>query len=119
LPGLVAYHWTGGAPQAHQIGDISFTGLYLLTEDRPYPGTIIDMTLQRTGTDGKNPESSIEVLVKVVRRGPDGTGLQFVFLPPGNPNKSGSVQHRGTDKKALEEFLLRLILPERKEQQSL
>ena len=32
LPGLVAYYWTGGTPQAHQIGDISSTGFYLLTK---------------------------------------------------------------------------------------
>lgn len=118
LPGLVAYHWTGGAPQAHQIGDISLTGLYLLTEDRPFPGTIIEMTLQRTETDSKNPENSIAVLVEVVRWGPDGTGLQFVFSPSEDPKKSTSVQDRGTDMKALVEFLQKLNLPERQEQQS-
>jgi hypothetical protein len=119
LPGLVAYHWTGGAPQAHRIGDISITGLYLLTEDRMFPGTIIEMTLQRTETDSKNPENSIAVLVKVVRWGPDGTGLQFVFSPSADQSKSASVQERGTDMKALVEFLQKLNLPERKEQQSL
>lgn len=31
LPDLVAYFWTGGAPQAFRIGDISPTGFYLLT----------------------------------------------------------------------------------------
>ena len=119
LPGLVAFHWTGGAPQAHQIGDVSITGLYLLTEDRPFPGTIIEMTLQRTETDSKNPENSIAVLVEVVRWGPDGTGMQFVFSPSEDPKKGASVQDRGTDMKALVEFLQKLNLPQRKEQQSL
>lgn len=36
LPGLVAYHWTDGAPKAYLIGDISHSGLFLLTEKRPF-----------------------------------------------------------------------------------
>jgi hypothetical protein len=45
--GLVAYYWTGGAPQPYQLGDVSQSGLYLLTEERWLPGTRIVMTLQR------------------------------------------------------------------------
>jgi len=41
LPGLVAYYWTGGAPQAFHIADISTHGLYLLTDERWFPGTMI------------------------------------------------------------------------------
>jgi hypothetical protein len=45
-PRLAAYYWSGSAPSAHDIRDVSSTGLYLLTEDRWYPGTLILMTLQ-------------------------------------------------------------------------
>ncbi len=37
VPGLVAYYWTGGAPQAYQLGNVSGSGLYLLTEERWLP----------------------------------------------------------------------------------
>ena len=79
LPGLVAYYWTGGTPQAHQIGDISTTGFYLLTNERWVPETLIRMTLQRPGTKGENPEDAISVISKVVRWGPDGVGYEFVL----------------------------------------
>src|SRR3569833_4213881 len=43
---LVAYYWTGGAPFSYQVGDISATGVFLLTKERWAPGTLIQMTLQ-------------------------------------------------------------------------
>ena len=33
-PGLVAYDWTGGAPYSYNVGDMSATGLFLLTRGR-------------------------------------------------------------------------------------
>jgi hypothetical protein len=103
LPGLVAYYWTGSAPRAYQIADISTTGFYLLTEERWYPGTMVLMTLQRTDSDGQNLEDSIAVQSLVVRWGSDGLGLAFVLLPAGE-----SQRGRGIDKKSLENFLDRL-----------
>lgn len=114
LPGLVAYYWTGGAPQAYQVGDISETGLYLLTENRPLPGTGIVMTLQRTVKGAKNPEDSISVLTRVVRWGADGVGLAFVLSRFENPKGANAQAQSGTDKKALKQFLERLKLPDRK-----
>jgi len=78
LPSLVAYHWTGGSPQAYQIGNISETGFFLITEERPFPGTIILMTLQRTGSSGDDPSDSIAVHARVIRWGPDGVGLELL-----------------------------------------
>jgi len=110
LPGLVAYHWTGGAPKAYHIGDISDTGFFLLTEERPFPGTIVLMTLQRTNSDGENPEDSIPVRTKVVRWGADGVGLAFVLAK--SPDKGGEIRpENGADQKALEKFLKQLNLP--------
>ncbi len=111
LPGLIAYHWTGGAPQAYEVRDISATGLYLVTEDRPYVGTILLMTLQRTGMDGKNPRNSIAIHTKVVRWGSDGVGLVFV-LPKFVDLNNSKIRHENmADQKALQEFLHRLNLP--------
>jgi PilZ domain len=104
LPGLVAYYWTGSAPRAYQIADISSSGFYLLTEERWFPGTMVLMTLQRTDSSGRNLDDSIAVQSRVVRWGSDGLGLAFVLSTGGEP----SVRENGADKKTLERFLGRL-----------
>lgn len=77
LPGLVAYYFTGGTPKPHAVRDISSTGMYILTEERWYPGTVVRVTL----TDRHNPttERSITVNAKAVRAASDGVGFEFVL----------------------------------------
>jgi len=77
-PSLAAYYWTGSAPKAHSIRDISATGLYVVTEERWYPGTLILMTLQDTKDGEESVEHSISVHSRAVRWGNDGVGLQFI-----------------------------------------
>ena len=108
LPGLVAYYWTGGAPEAFHIGDISFHGLYLLTDERWFPGTMILMTLQRTNTEGDDPDDFVSVLTKVVRWGADGLGLSFVPSNTIDLNTGAPLPDRGVGKKALQRFILRV-----------
>jgi hypothetical protein len=111
LPGLVAYYWTGGAPQAYHIGDISAGGVYLLTDERWFPGTMILMTLQRTNTDGEDPDDYIAVQTKVTRWGSDGVGLCFV---PSNAVALDSgiiLPETGVGKKALLRFVQRVQAP--------
>lgn len=88
LPGLIAYYWTGGAPQSFQLNNISLTGLYLLTDERWVFETVIQMRLQRTDKQEEDAEGSVPVLAKVVRWGVDGVGLQFIFSEPGTPKTS-------------------------------
>ena len=78
-PGLAAYYWNGEAPVAHGIRDISSSGLYVVTEERWYPGTLVLMTLQRNDLGDEMAERSIAVQSRAVRWGPDGVGLQFVL----------------------------------------
>jgi hypothetical protein len=78
-PGLAAYYWNGASPMAHGIRDISSTGLYVVTEERWYPGTLVLMTLQRNDRGEECAERSISVQTRAVRWGPDGVGLQFVL----------------------------------------
>jgi len=111
LPGLVAYHWTGGAPKAYSVGNISQSGFYLLTEDRPFPGTIMLMTLQIESSDGDKPGNSIAVRTMVIRWGDDGVGFAFVFAMSSNPKSRSASAENGADRKSLEEFLKRLNLP--------
>ena len=78
-PGLAAYYWNGSAPAAHGIRDISSSGLYVVTEERWYPGTLVLMTLQRTDCGEEVAERTIAVQSRAVRWGPDGVGLQFIL----------------------------------------
>ena len=111
LPGLVAYYWTGGAPQAFHIADISNVGIYLLTDERWFPGTMILMTLQRTNTDGDDPDDFISVLTKVIRWGADGVGLTFVPSNTVDLNSGEPLPDTGVGKKALHRFIQRVQQP--------
>jgi uncharacterized protein len=111
LPGLVAYYWTGGAPQAFHIADISNVGIYLLTDERWFPGTLILMTLQRTNTDGDDPDDFISVLTKVIRWGSEGVGLTFVPSNTVDLNSGEPLPDTGVGKKALHRFIQRVQQP--------
>ena len=82
-PGLAAYYWTGGVAEAHNVRDISSTGLYLVTEERWYPGTLILMTLQETGSGPECAERAIAVHSRAVRWGEDGVGRSSSCQIPG------------------------------------
>ncbi len=104
-PGLAAYYWTGAPPEPHSIRDISTTGLYLVTEERWYPGTLVLMTLQKTAGGEQASEHSIQVHSRAVRWGNDGVGLQFV-LPDAKDGRNGQqLLVDAVDRKELERFL--------------
>lgn len=77
-PGLFAFFWTGGPPLAHSIRDISATGLYVVSEERWYPGTLVRMTLATAESGEQSETNSVTVLARAVRDGNDGVGLEFV-----------------------------------------
>ncbi len=85
LSGLTAYFWTGGNPLPHVIRDISSTGLYVMTEERWYPGTLIQMTLKKAGSGGPKSDLSIALHARSLRWGNDGVGLEFVVRDPRDP----------------------------------
>ncbi len=112
--GLVAYYWDGAAPGAHKVREISSTGLYLQTDQCWYPGTLVTMTLQRTGISEAGAQRSIAVQTKVVRQGMDGAA--FAFIMP-QSRKSSAAQYGGNpaaDQKALEVFLRNIIGAEKR-----
>jgi hypothetical protein len=102
-PGLAAYYWNGSAPSRHDIRDVSSTGLYLLTEDRWYPGTLILMTLQDIDDRENGKKPVISVKVRAVRWGSDGVGLQFVLAEDALDDEGASE----VNKRGLERFLER------------
>jgi hypothetical protein len=81
-PGLAAYHSAGSTQRQDSIRDISSTGVYLLTEERPARGAVVSLTLQREGPLEMNSGRRIAVQARAVRCGEDGIGLSFV-LPKG------------------------------------
>jgi hypothetical protein len=103
-PGLSAFYWNGSTPHAHDIRDVSSTGLYLLTEDRWYPGTLILMTLQDLEGAESGTKPVISVKVRAVRCGTDGVGLQFVLSE--DPFDDETVSE--ANKRRLERFLERV-----------
>ncbi len=106
MPGLVAYYWTGGAPQAYQLGNVSGSGLYLLTAERWLPGTRIVMTLQKENHEPNSVNFS-RVESKVIRWGEDGVGCEFVESGYVDLNNGEIVEDQKFDRKAFEQFLRR------------
>jgi hypothetical protein len=108
LPGLVAYYWDGGAPVAHNIRDISSTGLFLLTEQRWYLGTLMMITLQNNDIAKAEPHHLIMVQAKVVQVGTDGVGFAFVPVAASKNNQvAQSAESKAADKKTIDEFIHR------------
>ena len=106
---LVAYYWDGALPIAHRVRDVSPSGLYLLTEHRWYPGTVLAMTLQWTEAQVGDPERAVTVNARVVRSTEDGVGFEFVLPEKGTPFWPLGLPADGTDAKKLNRFLQRVV----------
>jgi len=106
--GMAAYYWTGGPTEAHPIRDVSATGLYVVTEERWYPGTLVLMTLQIMDGVEETEERAITVHSRAVRWGNDGVGLQFVLAKTQETRTPGGSMVQAADRKELDRFLHRL-----------
>ena len=76
---FAAYRWSGVSLVQEAVRDISPTGVYIVTDERWKPGTLVTLTLQREGPLETNSERRIDVRAKVARYGEDGVGLAFAF----------------------------------------
>ncbi len=103
--GLAAYYWTGAPPKAHVIRDISSTGMYILTEERWYPGTVILMTLQDADDEDGSNGRSISVHSRTVRWGNDGVGLQFIPDDDPSAHNGPNALVAGANRAELDLFL--------------
>ena len=86
---VIAYYWNGAAPEGHQVKSVSPAGAYVVTSEKWYPGTIVSMMFQYdpyylkvANIDG-NPKASLTMRAKIMRVGPDGVGVKFVYLNSG------------------------------------
>ena len=83
-PSLLVYYWDGSVPEAKKLRDISSTGAYIITPERWYIGTIVRLVLQGYKTaslpdGGIVPSQSTSIPCRVMRHGPDGLGVEFLF----------------------------------------
>ena len=84
-PFILAYYWTGTTSLSHRLADIGMDGAYIYTNDRWYLGTIVRLSLQVDEATARDmglsmPAASVMARCKVVRHGPDGVGMKFIFL---------------------------------------
>lgn len=108
VAGLAAYYWNGSFSAAGGIRDISATGLYVVTEERWYPGTLVLMTIERSDGGERVAEQSIAVESRAVRWGPDGVGLQFILPGEQDRPRGPAPLLDAAGKKELERFLEQL-----------
>jgi hypothetical protein len=102
-PPFVAYYWEGGKSEPHKVRDASPTGLYLLTEQRWYPGTIVTLTLQRTKATDQDSQHAITVKGRVTRLESDGVAMAFEL--PSEERCKSLERPLESDMKAVASFL--------------
>jgi hypothetical protein len=105
---LTASFWTGENPMASAVRHISSSGLYVVTTERWYPGTLVRMTLTITNAVEEALEAWICVYAEAIRWGNDGVELRFALA---NHRKKDRRQYQpveGADRKQLDQFLKRL-----------
>jgi hypothetical protein len=104
LPWVAAYFFNGGYPAPTSIRNISMNGMFIVTSERWYLGTIIRVTL--TDWRQPSPDHSITVNAVAIRWSDDGVGLRFIFQKPrrGLPTPGDSPLVDVTQKQ-LKEFL--------------
>jgi hypothetical protein len=79
---LVAYDTANGNLSAHEIWNISATGVYLATSERWPTGSLVSLTLQRKGPFEQSTERRVSIKAEAVRWGEEGVGLRFI-VPTG------------------------------------
>ena len=113
LSGIVAHYWDGESVLGREVLDISPGGAYLRTQERWYPDTVLRINLEwRIQPQGGCPDSRKNqrpgcmcVLGKVVRAGPDGIGVQFIFPGEDDPFLQNRYPECASNRKLLGDFL--------------
>ncbi len=106
---FAAYRWNGSSVVQEAVRDISPTGVYIITEERWHPGTLVTLTLQREGQLETSSERRIDVRAKVARRGKDGVGLQFVFAKDDEESRQWESLRTSLVEQAKPEDMLSLV----------
>ena len=106
---LTASFWTGGVPTVDTVRDISSSGLFVITSERWYPGTVIRMTLTKTNAVEGDFETKICVCAEAIRWGNDGVGLRFAVNSHQKKDRGQRQPLEGADRGQLDQFLKSLL----------
>ena len=103
---IVAYYWDGSPPTPRRVTNVSRSGFFIETVCNWQPGTLITMTLQKANIHGERirPEDYIVLITRVVWRGENGAGLEFIPREHAGDVRVPSVGSPATDR-AIQEFL--------------
>ena len=81
---VAAYYWEGTASARHSVRDVSLQGAHIITSEKWYEGTIINLTLQcggqAVGEGGTARCKALSVRSKVVAHSQDGVRVAFLYL---------------------------------------
>jgi len=105
---LVVFYWDGAEPVPHAVLNISLNGLYLLTKQRWYPGTVVTMTLQRAQAAVNDAARSIAVFGRVVRAGKDGVAVEFIWPKAPDPRKPETLSGKEADMETFKQFFTKI-----------
>lgn len=105
MPNLVAFRRAGEKLMTYAVEDISKTGIYVLTEERPQPGTVFPLTLQKSGSLRYEANGTVAVYVKVLRWGPGGLGMEFITSPEAGPPRTDFKLEGGASTEKLHAFV--------------
>jgi hypothetical protein len=105
---VLAFYWDGGMPTPHSVPDISPTGIYVKTDDRWTPSSLIRVTLQMQSEDPEKADESITVQCRVVRTGEDGVGMAIVLAEEDQSEFPGALGSLAT-RRQLNKFLEHLL----------
>ena len=75
---FIAYRLQGSTVLQNPVRDISATGAFVVTEERPTPGSLLLLTMQQEGRFETDATRRITTFARVVRQDADGIGVVFV-----------------------------------------
>lgn len=104
-PNLTARRWAGDQMYKYAVEDVSKTGVYIVTDERPFPGTIFMLTLSKKPKGRGGEEETLTVQAKVARWGQDGLGLQFVAAEESGSHKLDQPMEGGATAAQIQKFL--------------
>jgi Flp pilus assembly protein TadG len=90
---VVAYYWDGAAPVAHRLRNLSASGANVVTAERWYIGTVLQLTLQHGEHVNVDKEASVSIRSRVIAHDSDGVRLQFLCIGPKEHQALGRFLH--------------------------
>ncbi len=105
---LIAFYWDGALSTPHAVPDISHRGLFVRTQDRWLPRTLVRVTLRKSSERPDKSEETLTVQCRVVRAGEDGVGMAIMLAEEEKSDFPATLESLAT-RKQLNEFFERLL----------